>query len=100
GAPTVNTAAAVDTTVFGLPRMLVKTARYWLPLSDEATASVNVVEAAPAMSTNVLVPLSFTCHWIDTPGLATAPAVKIAAPPANTPWLMGWSVTAGTALGA
>src|SRR5258707_11833359 len=91
---TVNVAAVVATL---LPHVLVKRARYFLPLSAAAVVNESVVLVAPPMSVKVM-PSVLTCHCTVGDGLPLAAAVKLARAPAHTVVLTGLVVTAGAVL--
>src|ERR1041385_939564 len=94
GALTVSVAAVV----VELPQELVKTARYWLPLSDAAVVKVSEVDVAPAMLLKVPPPLVETCHCTVAAGVAVAAAVKVTGCPAQMVCEAGLVVTAGGTL--
>ena len=73
--------AAVEVAV---PELLVRTARYCLPLSAAAVAKLYVGEVAPAMLVK-LAPLSDdTCHCTVGVGDPAEATVKVAVAPADT----------------
>ena len=87
-AVTVRVAAVV----VALPTVLVKTARYSLPVWPTAAVKLSVVAVAPAMLLNVAPPSVDTCHCTVGAGLPEAAAVKdgyetlVVRQPFPTPW--------------
>src|SRR5437764_3289715 len=79
-----------------VPQLLVRTARYCLPLSAATVAKLSVSEVAPGMLLNP-EPL-LTCHWTVGSGVPVAATVKEAVAPAQTVTLAGCAVTAGPTL--
>ncbi len=88
----------VAAVVVAVEQTLVKTARYCLVLSAATVANESVVEVAPGMLLNVVPPSVETCHCTVGLGLPEAAAVKVAVPPAQTSWLVGFVVTLGATL--
>ena len=88
---------SVAAVLVAVPRLLVKTARYWLPFWVVVTlVRVSAVLVAPEMLANVLPPLVLTCHCTVGLGSPLAAAVNVPVCPAVTAWLAGLVVTAGT----
>ena len=78
------------------PTVLVKTARYWYPLSARVvTATLRVVRVAPLMLAQLEPALVESCHCTVGVGLPDAAAVKATVAPAVTVSLTGWVLTVG-----
>jgi hypothetical protein len=73
------TTVSVAMLLFVDPPVFVNTARYWVPLIAWVTlATVSVVEVAPEMFVNVLLPDGADCHCTVGDGLPEAVDVKVA----------------------
>ena len=78
-----------------VPRLLVNTAWYTLPLSAPEAVKLYVVLVAPVISVQVW-PLSvLTCHCTVGAGLPAAVAVKLAVAPTPTVVSAGWAEMLG-----
>src|SRR5436190_7691351 len=93
-ARTVSVAAVV----VAVPYALVKTARYFLPLSDVIAPNDRTGPVAPLMLVKVDPPFALTCHCAVGAGVPLAEAWKVAVPLGATNWSDGLSVTAGGAV--
>jgi hypothetical protein len=99
GAGLVPETVSVAGKVVAEPAVFVKTARYWLPFMEAATAvSMSVVEVAPLMLVNTAPPLVLNCHCTVGVGLPVAAAVNVTLDPSGTVWLTGFVVTTGVEL--
>ncbi len=92
GAESTVSVAAV---VVAEPKLLVKTARYSLPLWPAVVTMLSVVDVAPATLAKVEPPFVLTCHCTVGAGVPLAAAVNVAVWPALTASLTGFVVTTG-----
>ena len=77
---TVRVAALVVAT----PDTLLKTARYWRPLSAGAGVNAYAVDVAPGTLLNVDPPAVLDCHCTVGAGVPLAVAVKLTVSPTTT----------------
>jgi hypothetical protein len=81
--------------VVAVLHVLVKSARYWLPLCDADAENDRFVDVAPPILFQSDPPLVLTCHCTVGVGEPLAAALNVAVPPVQTDWFDGFAVIPG-----